>query len=93
MINQCWTNGTVPLQCGAIKIRYNISHIKSYTSDTNVEDINPEKYLRLCQHMNDQLYNSVLYIKACNKLYNQMHTETFDMDAYRLFKMKFFMTK
>ena len=39
-ITQCWTNGTVALQCGATKIRYNICHIKSHTSDTNVEDIN-----------------------------------------------------
>ena len=23
-ITQCWINGTVTLQCGAIKIRYNI---------------------------------------------------------------------
>ena len=42
MITQCWTNGTVTLQCGAIKIRYNILRINPYTSDTNVEDINPE---------------------------------------------------
>ena len=31
-ITQCWTNGTVLLQCGATKIRYNIHHIKLYTS-------------------------------------------------------------
>ena len=43
-IIQCWTNGTISLQCGEIKIRYNIHHIKTYESDTNVEDINIEKY-------------------------------------------------
>ena len=36
---QCWTNVTVILQCGAIKIRHNIRCINPYTSDTNVEDI------------------------------------------------------
>ena len=39
---QCCTNGTVTLQYGPAKIRYNIHQIKPYTSDTNVEDINPE---------------------------------------------------
>ena len=39
VITQCWTNETVSLHCGAIKIRYNIRHIKPYTSDINVEDI------------------------------------------------------
>ena len=37
-----WNNGTVTLQCGVIKSRYNIHHIKPHTSDTRVEDINPE---------------------------------------------------
>ena len=39
-ITQCWTNGTVTLQCGATAIGYNICRIKPHTSDTNVEDIN-----------------------------------------------------
>ena len=38
-ITHYWTNGTVTLQCGTIKIRYNIRRIKPYTSDTNVEYI------------------------------------------------------
>ena len=38
MIN-CWTNGTVTLQYGAIKSKYNIRRIKPYTYDTNFEDI------------------------------------------------------
>ena len=36
---QCWTNGTVILQCGTKKVSYNVHHIKPYTSDTNVGDI------------------------------------------------------
>ena len=36
---QCWTIGTVALQCGEKKIRYNMIGIKPHTSDTNVEDI------------------------------------------------------
>ena len=39
-ITQCWTNGTATLQCGAIKNRYNIRHIKPYTSNAHVEYIN-----------------------------------------------------
>ena len=39
-IMQCWTNGTVTLQCGQIQNRHNIRWIKPYKSDTNVEDIN-----------------------------------------------------
>ena len=42
LITQCWNNGTVVLQCSAKKIRYNLLHIKSYTSETNIEYINPE---------------------------------------------------
>ena len=49
VITQCWTNGTVTLQYGAIKIRYNIRHINLYKSDTNVEDINPEN---MCDDVN-----------------------------------------
>ena len=40
MITQCFTNGTVKLQCGAIQITYNIHHIKTYKPDTKVEDSN-----------------------------------------------------
>ena len=41
-ITQCWTNGTVTLQCVVMKIRYNIRLIKPYKYDTSVEYINPE---------------------------------------------------
>ena len=40
MITQCFTNGIVNLQYGAIKIKYNIRRIKPYKSDTKVEDYN-----------------------------------------------------
>ena len=39
LITQCFINGTVNLQCGMKKIRYNIRRIKQYKSDTKVEDI------------------------------------------------------
>ena len=40
VITQCFTNGTVNLQYGAIQIKYNICYIKSYKLDTKVEDFN-----------------------------------------------------
>ena len=40
VITQCWTNGTIKLQCGATKIKYNIHRIKPHTSDTKMKDIN-----------------------------------------------------
>ena len=40
VITQCWTNGTVALQCGLIKIRYHILSIKPYSYDIKVEGIN-----------------------------------------------------
>ena len=45
VITQYWTNGTVTLQYGTTKISHNICHIKLYTSDTKIEDINIEKYV------------------------------------------------
>ena len=40
LITQCFTNDTVNLKCGTIKIKYNICCIKPYESDTKVEDYN-----------------------------------------------------
>ena len=40
VITQCFTNDTVNLQCGAIKIKYNIRRIKPCKYDTKVEDYN-----------------------------------------------------
>ena len=45
-IKQCCTNETIILQYYAIKIRYNICHIKPYTSDTNIEDTIAENNVR-----------------------------------------------
>ena len=42
VIKQCCNNVVVTLQYGAIKIRHDIRCMKPHTSDTNVEDINPE---------------------------------------------------
>ena len=39
VITHYLNNSMVALQCGAIKIGYNICCIKPYTSDTNVTDI------------------------------------------------------
>ena len=49
VIMRCWTNGTVTLQCGVIKIRLKICWNKPYTSDTNVEDITAEN---MCDDIN-----------------------------------------
>ena len=38
VITQCFTNGAVHLQHGAVQIKYNIRRIKPYKSDTKVED-------------------------------------------------------
>ena len=45
VITQCWTNETVTLQCGPIQTRHHIHRIKPYASDTNIKDINTEKYV------------------------------------------------
>ena len=49
LINPCWTNGTVTLQCGPIQIKHNIRRINQYKSGTKVEDINPEN---MCDDVN-----------------------------------------
>ena len=40
LITQCLTNGTVNLQCDAIKTKYNIFCVKPYKYDTKVGDFN-----------------------------------------------------
>ena len=40
LITQCFANGTVKLQCGAIKITYNICRIKPSKLDTKFEGYN-----------------------------------------------------
>ena len=48
-ITRCFTNGTVNIQYGLIKIRHNIRQINPYKSDTNVEDIIPKN---MCDDVN-----------------------------------------
>ena len=67
LINKFWINFTVSLQSGVTKNRYNIRHIRPYTYDTNIEDINTEKYLWCCQHISYQLYTSVFILKLVTK--------------------------
>ena len=55
----CFTNDTVKLQWGVIKIRYNIHHIKPNTYDTKIEGAIAENDVWQCQHLNCQLYNYV----------------------------------
>ena len=38
VITQCFTNGTITLQCGATQVKYNIRRINPYKLDTEVED-------------------------------------------------------
>ena len=40
VIIQCFTNGTINLQCGVIQIKHNICRINPYKSDTKVEYFN-----------------------------------------------------
>ena len=42
VITQCFTNGTVNLQYGAIQITYNIRRIKPNKLNTKVEYFNPK---------------------------------------------------
>ena len=37
VITQCFTNGTITLQCGATQVKYNMRRIKPYKLDTKVE--------------------------------------------------------
>ena len=38
VITRCFINGAANLQCGAIKIKYNMCRIKPYKYDAEVED-------------------------------------------------------
>ena len=63
MITQYWTDGTATLQYSPIQIMHNIRQIKPYTSDTNVEDINPKICMTMSTYYH-QLDTYVLNIKA-----------------------------
>ena len=59
-IMRCFTSGTVNLQYDPTKIRYNIRWIKIYKSDTNVEDLNPEKMYDQVNILSSVLYFSII---------------------------------
>ena len=75
MITQCWTNGTVILQCCVIQIMHNIHIIKPYRSDTNVKDITTE-----IMYKNVNIQSPVIYLyiilKLVHKVHNWIQTET-----------------
>ena len=75
LITQCWTNGTVTLQYGPKKIRHNIGWIEPYTSDKNVEDINPEDMYDDVKILSPGIYFSIT-LNLGKKLNNYMSTET-----------------
>ena len=88
MITQCWNNGTVVLQYGPTKIRYNICRINPYKYDTNVEDINPKNI-----YDGVNIWLRVIYfcltLKLGNKVYNWMIKEKLTLShigrAYEVF--------
>ena len=49
LIKRCFTNGMINVQYGPTEFRYNVRQISPYTSDTNVEDINPKN---ICDNVN-----------------------------------------
>ena len=74
VITQCWTNGTVTLQCVPTKNRHNIRRIKPYTSDTNVEDINLKTMYDYVNILSPFIY-FCLCVEVFNKVYNWMRTD------------------
>ena len=61
VITKCWTNGMFTLQCVPKKSKNDIGRINPYISDTNVEDINIEKYIERYSTHDHQLYTYVFY--------------------------------
>ena len=80
MITQCFTNCTVNLQCGVIQIKFNIRRIKPNKPDTKVEDFN-SKNLNDAVNIRITSYILLYEIKGWNKVYNRMHTATFDVNS------------
>ena len=74
MIRRCWNNGTITLNYSLTKNRYNIRWIKTYRSDTNVEDIKSES---MYENVNIQLL--VIYfwliLNLANNRYNRIKTD------------------
>ena len=79
LITRCFTNGTVNLQYGPTKIRYNIRRIKPYKYDTNVEDINPENMYDEVNILSPVIYFRII-LKLGNKVYNWIRTETLTLN-------------
>ena len=80
-MTQCFTNGTVNLQYGLTKLRYNIRRINPYKSDAKVEDynsINMSDDVSICRH----LYNFIINIKFWKKVYNRMRTYALTVMPY-----------
>ena len=71
----------VSLQCGSIKIKYNISLIKLCKYDTKVEGFNSKN---MDNAVKIQIIGYILLyeINARNKVYDRMHTATFDINSY-----------
>ena len=90
MITHCWTSGTVTLQYGPTKIRYNIRRIKPNTYDTNVEDITPGN---IYNDVNIQLPLIYFFItlNSGNKVYNKMSMERLTLSRI-VCALEFFMT-
>ena len=82
VITQCWTNGKVTRQYGAIKIVHNIRQIKLYKTDTSVEDIYSGK---MCDDVkiSSLLINFYIILNLAHKVYNQATYRDFDINSYQ----------
>ena len=78
-ITRCFINGTINLKYSTTKNSYNIHQNKTYKSDANVEDTNPE-YL----YDNVNIWLPVIYfriiLKLGNKVYTRISTETLELN-------------
>ena len=75
LIKQCWINGTIALQYGATKIRCNIRCIKTYKSDTNVEDVTTENMYDDFNILSPVIYLCIV-LNLGHKVYDWIFTET-----------------
>ena len=69
-ITWCFTNGTVNLQYGPIKIKHNIRRIKPYKYDTKVEDIEPKNMYDDINILSPVIYLCII-LKLGHQVYNQ----------------------
>ena len=75
-----FTNGTVNLQQGATKFRYNIRRIKPYKSNTNVEDIKPENTDEDVNVLSPVIYFYVI-LNIGHKIYNWICMRALRVDS------------